>query len=238
VLWFLERMAAAEHGYPAAGRDRSGFGRHLLRYRPRSLDLGLSRSRSGRLVGDNIGFWLGRKLGYLLVLRYGRYIGMPDARIKLGRYVFLRHGGKVVFLGRFVAYLRVLAAVLAGINHMDWGRFLLANAAGGFLWAGVFGWGAYWFDKALLHVPVPIALGLLIVTITFGMVRDVLAWARTGAAGCGGKSISRSLAATLNLANACALERATTAGLPLLLRRYSFRPSRRPSAVAAEGVPK
>lgn len=123
----------------------------------------IAAASAGAIVGDNIGFWLGRKLGYILVLRYGRYIGMPDARIKLGRYVFLRHGGKVVFLSRFVAYLRVLAAVLAGINHMDFGRFLLANAAGGFLWAGVFGWGAYWFGKALLHVPVPIALGLLIV---------------------------------------------------------------------------
>ena len=122
----------------------------------------IAAAASGAILGDNIGFWLGRKFGYVLVLRYGRYIGMADARIKLGQYIFLRHGGKVVFFGRFVAYLRVLAALLAGVSRMDWGRFLVANATGGIVWAALFGWGAYCFGKVLLHATGPLAVGLLI----------------------------------------------------------------------------
>jgi membrane protein DedA with SNARE-associated domain len=71
---------------------------------------------------------LGKKHGYALLLRFGRHIGMSDARIKVGQYLFLRHAGKVVFFGRFVALLRILAATLAGVNRMPWRGFLFANA--------------------------------------------------------------------------------------------------------------
>jgi membrane protein DedA with SNARE-associated domain len=56
-------------------------------------------------------------------------IGMFEARIKLGQYLYLKHGAKVVFLGRFVALLRILAAFLAGVNRMPWRAFLIANAS-------------------------------------------------------------------------------------------------------------
>ncbi len=68
----------------------------------------------GAIVGDNAGYWLGLRYGYPLLLRYGERIGMFEARIKLGQYLYLKHGAKVVFLGRFVALLRILAAFLAG----------------------------------------------------------------------------------------------------------------------------
>ncbi len=74
----------------------------------------------GAIVGDNAGYWLGLRYGYALLLRYGERIGMFEARIKLGQYLFLKHGTKVVFLGRFVALLRILAAFLAGVNRMPW----------------------------------------------------------------------------------------------------------------------
>jgi membrane protein DedA with SNARE-associated domain len=121
----------------------------------------------GAIVGDNIGYWLGRKFGYALVMRYGCYVGLTEARIKLGQYIFMRHGGKVVFFGRFVAYLRVLAALLAGLNCMNWRRFLVANAAGGIVWALVFGWGAHAFGQALLHASTPVCAGLLITGAIF-----------------------------------------------------------------------
>src|SRR5580700_373775 len=95
----------------------------------------IASAATGAIVGDNIGYLLGRVFGYRLLLRYGRYVALSDARIKVGHYLFGRHGGKVVFFGRFVAVLRVLAAFLAGANHMDWQHFLLSNAAGGILWA-------------------------------------------------------------------------------------------------------
>ena len=118
----------------------------------------IGSASAGAILGDNMGFLLGREFGYRLLLRYGRYVGISDARIKLGQYLFQRHGGKVVFFGRFIAILRILAASLAGANRMDWRRFLVANAAGAILWACVFGLGAYTFGKALLLVTGPMAI--------------------------------------------------------------------------------
>ena len=88
---------------------------------------------------------------------------MFEPRIKLGQYLFLRHGGKVVFLGRFVALLRILAAFLAGLNRMPWRAFLMANSTGGIIWAVVFGFGGFTFGKALLqlhHALAPIVFAL------------------------------------------------------------------------------
>jgi membrane protein DedA with SNARE-associated domain len=116
----------------------------------------------GAMVGDNIGYWLGREFGYRLLLRYGGYVGLSHERIKLGQYLFLRHGGKVVFFGRFIPILRILAGVLAGMNRMRWRQFLLANAAGALLWSAVLGTSAYAFGKALLRMTGPLAIGLFI----------------------------------------------------------------------------
>ena len=85
----------------------------------------------GSIMGDNLGYWIGKRYAYALLVRYGRHIGMSAPRIKLGQYLFREHGGMVVFLGRFVALLRILAAFLAGVNRMRWRNFLVANAAGG-----------------------------------------------------------------------------------------------------------
>jgi membrane protein DedA with SNARE-associated domain len=130
----------------------------------------------GAIVGDNVGYWLGREFGYPLLLRYGSYVGLSETRVKLGQYLFLRHGGKVVFFGRFVAVLRVLAAFLAGVNRMEWKSFLLANAAGAVLWALVYGLGAYLFGATLFHAHKPVTIvlvmaGVIIVAVTFFYVR-------------------------------------------------------------------
>jgi membrane protein DedA with SNARE-associated domain len=117
----------------------------------------------GAIVGDNAGYWLGLRYGYALLLRYGKRIGMFEARIKIGQYLFLKHGAKVVFLGRFVALLRILAAFLAGVNRMPWQTFLIANATGAVIWAAVFGIGGYSFGKLLLqlhHALAPIVFAL------------------------------------------------------------------------------
>jgi membrane protein DedA with SNARE-associated domain len=79
----------------------------------------------------------------------------------------------VVFLGRFVAVLRVLAAVLAGVNRMDWWRFLLANAAGAILWASIVGFGAYFFGRAVMHVTGPVGVALALVGLA-GIVGALL----------------------------------------------------------------
>ncbi len=95
------------------------------------------------IIGDNIGFWIGDKGGYRLARRYGPKVRLEERKLKIARYLFDRHGGKVVFFGRFVSVLRTYAAFLAGTTKMRWWRFLPANAAGGILWAAIFTWAAY-----------------------------------------------------------------------------------------------
>jgi membrane protein DedA with SNARE-associated domain len=120
---------------------------------------------AGAILGDNVGYWIGREFGYRLLLRYGGYIGITDSRIKLGQYLFQRHGAKVVFFGRFVAFLRILAAFLAGVNRMQWQRFLVANAAGAIAWAGIFGLGAFVLGRTLLKLTGPLAVGLMLIAL-------------------------------------------------------------------------
>jgi membrane protein DedA with SNARE-associated domain len=119
-----------------------------------NLDIALviAAASAGAVLGDNIGFWFGREFGYELLLRYGRYFHFDQTKIKLGMYLFRKHGGKVVFFGRFVAVLRAFAALLAGINQMDWRRFLLFNVAGGVVWATMIGVAGYNLGKEARHL--------------------------------------------------------------------------------------
>jgi membrane protein DedA with SNARE-associated domain len=100
------------------------------------------------VIGDNAGYWIGKTGGRRLAERYGRYVRLTRTRLKVGRYLFARHGVKVVFIGRFVAVLRTYAAFLAGLSRMRWSRFLLANATGGVLWSGIYAFGAYALGSA------------------------------------------------------------------------------------------
>jgi membrane protein DedA with SNARE-associated domain len=117
---------------------------------------------AGAVVGDNIGFAIGRFGGAKLLLRYGHKIHLHEARLKIGIWLFRRHGGKVVFWGRFVSILRTWAAFLAGANHMEWRRFLFYNAAGGTVWAALYAVAYYEFGGALrkLSTTIDIVLGV------------------------------------------------------------------------------
>ena len=103
---------------------------------------------AGAIVGDNAGYWIGRKGGRALLRRIP-YLRDYFARIlPPAERFFERHGAKAVFFGRFVSILRVTAAWLAGISHMPWCRFLFWNAAGGVVWATAFGVVAYYSGRA------------------------------------------------------------------------------------------
>ena len=104
---------------------------------------------AGAIVGDTIGYWIGDKGGYRLLLRYGHYVRIDESKIKVARYLFARHGGKVVFFGRFVSVLRTYAAFLAGTTRMRYRRFVAFNASGGIVWASVYGFGAYYAGHTL-----------------------------------------------------------------------------------------
>jgi membrane protein DedA with SNARE-associated domain len=98
---------------------------------------------AGAIVGDGMGYMVGRKLGLPFLRRYGRYIRLDEDRLLIGRYLFFRYGNAVVFFGRFIAVLRMFAALLAGASCMPAGRFFFFNMIGGVCWACLFGFGAY-----------------------------------------------------------------------------------------------
>ncbi|HEY6540131.1 MAG TPA: DedA family protein [Ktedonobacteraceae bacterium] len=93
----------------------------------------------GAIIGDNLGYLAGRTGGRALALRYGKYIFLKPRHLDYAEKFFEKHGDKTVFFGRFVAILRAWAAFLAGVNHMPWRKFLIFNAAGGILWAIIYG---------------------------------------------------------------------------------------------------
>jgi membrane protein DedA with SNARE-associated domain len=113
----------------------------------------------GAVIGDNIGFGIGWFGGYPLLRRFGKYIRLDEAKLKVGRYIFMRQGAKVVFFGRFVSVLRTYAAFLAGTNRMHWSRFLIANATGAVVWATLYGVVAAESASVIAKLSTPVAIG-------------------------------------------------------------------------------
>jgi membrane protein DedA with SNARE-associated domain len=101
------------------------------------------------IIGDNLGYWTARKGGRSLLQRHRITREYSEKYLPRSERFFEKHGGKTVFIGRFVAVLRVTAAWIAGLSHMDWWRFLLWNAAGGIVWATLVGLISYYLgDRA------------------------------------------------------------------------------------------
>jgi membrane protein DedA with SNARE-associated domain len=130
-----------------------------------NIILVIAAAAAGAIAGDNLGYAIGHWGGYRLVRRYGRLIRLHEGRLKLGQYLFRKHGGKVVFFGRFVSVLRAYAAFLAGTNRMPWRRFLVFNAAGGIIWATVFGTGAYLLGQQISRLSQTAAIVLGVVAV-------------------------------------------------------------------------
>jgi len=128
-----------------------------------SIVLIVLAAAAGAIVGDNIGYSVGRHGGWPLLKRHGHRVGIDERRLKLGRYLFLTHGGKVVFFGRFISILRTYAAALAGANHMPFGRFFSFNASGGLIWAAVYGLGYYFAAHLLKELDTPVTIALVVI---------------------------------------------------------------------------
>jgi undecaprenyl-diphosphatase len=129
------------------------------------------------ILGDNTGYWIGRVGGPAFVRRYGKHVGLNAEKIARAHSFFERHGGKTIFLARFIALLRSWAAALAGASKMPYGWFMLYNALGGVVWATTFGIAGYVFARnipLLQHyaAQATLAVALLLVLI----VLLVFAW--------------------------------------------------------------
>jgi len=117
------------------------------------------------VIGRTIGYVIGREFGYRLLVRYGPYVGIKEDRIKLGQYLFLRWGGKIVFMSQFVPVLRTFAGIFAGANRMPWRPFVVTNFLGSFLWAVLYGVGAYWMGRGVERYAAPMIVLLAVITV-------------------------------------------------------------------------
>jgi len=120
------------------------------------------------IIGDNLGYWTARAGGRPLLNRYRLTRRYAERYLPRGERFFAAHGGKAVFLGRFVAVLRVTAAWCAGLARMHWWHFSAWNAAGGIVWACLVGTIAYYLGEAVARLIGPVGLlaggGLILLT--------------------------------------------------------------------------
>lgn len=126
------------------------------------------------ILGDNLGFWIGREGGWRLLRRYGKVLHVEDWMLKVGAYIFRRHGSKIVFFGRFIPILRTWGALLAGVNRYPWGKFLVWNAAGGIGWAVLWGMLAYAFGDALERMETTASLAALGIAVVISIVTGII----------------------------------------------------------------
>lgn len=112
------------------------------------IELVIPIAALGAIVGDNVGYQIGRKGGRWLLERPGWLQHQRVRVLRTGEPFFQRHGPKAVFFGRFVLGLRVWASWLAGATRMRWPSFLLWNALGGACWATAIGLAAYFLGTA------------------------------------------------------------------------------------------
>lgn len=141
-------VAAESSGVPIPG-ETGLIAAALLASRGRMhIELVIPIAAAAAIVGDNIGYQIGRRGGRWLLQRPGRFQRQRAQALELGEPFFERHGPKAVFFGRFVLGLRVWASWLAGATKMRWRVFFLWNALGGICWATAIGLVAYFLGVA------------------------------------------------------------------------------------------
>ena len=113
-----------------------------------SIEATIAVAAIAAIIGDNIGYWIGREGGRRLIYRYAWLRRWAERVLPPAERFFERHGGKAVFLARFFGGLRVTGAWMAGITRMTWWRFLFWNAAGGIIWAFAVALLAFYAGKA------------------------------------------------------------------------------------------
>ncbi|NPA51798.1 MAG: DedA family protein [Aquificae bacterium] len=104
---------------------------------------------TGAIIGDNIGYFIGKKLGEPFLLKYGRIFGFKKEYLNKSHEFFDRFGGMAIVLGRFTSIVRTFVPVVAGISEMNYKKFLFYNVFGAVLWACVFSVAGYVFGKNL-----------------------------------------------------------------------------------------
>ncbi len=129
-------IALENTGIPLPGETITIVGGFLAGSGELNYWLVLVSAIAGAVLGDNFGYWIGKIGGWPFLLRIGRLFRLQEKHIEKARKKFSDNAPRAVFLGRFVALLRIFAGPMAGIAQMPYGQFLLCNFAGAALWAG------------------------------------------------------------------------------------------------------
>ena len=122
----------------------------------------------GAVLGDNLGYWLGRRFGRGWLERHGRKVFVTPQRLETAERYYLEHGGKTVFLGRFIPVVRSVGFIVAGVSKMEWKRFFAYDVLGALIWGvghSVIGYALGASYERLERFATPIGIGLLLVLI-------------------------------------------------------------------------
>jgi membrane protein DedA with SNARE-associated domain len=162
-------VMAESGGVPVPGETALIVGGVFASQGKLRIELVITAAAFGAIVGDNIGYYIGRRGGRWLLQRPGPFRGQRLRVLEMGEPFFARHGPKAVFFGRFVLGLRTWASWLAGANHMRWRTFFMWNALGGICWATGVGLIAYFLGTSAGNLITTFGIyGLVAVLIAAG----------------------------------------------------------------------
>jgi membrane-associated protein len=151
-LVLIGLVAAESTGLPLPGETALITASILAAHGHVKLPLVISFAVVASVMGDNAGYLFGRRYGRRLLMHHRLPFEHHRAKaIEKGDEFFARHGGKAVALGRFVAGVRVVVALLAGVNRLPWKVFALWNVLGAIVWATTVGVLAYYVGEAIQH---------------------------------------------------------------------------------------
>ncbi|ACK68656.1 SNARE associated Golgi protein [Gloeothece citriformis PCC 7424] len=128
-------IALENMGIPLPGETITIVGGFLAGSGELNYWIVLGSAIAGAVLGDNFGYWIGRKGGWPLLVRIGKFFNISEKQLEQARKQFSKNAPRAVFFGRFVTLLRIFAGPMAGIAQMRYSQFLLCNFAGAGLWA-------------------------------------------------------------------------------------------------------
>jgi len=169
VLFLL--VMAESSGVPVPGETSLIAAALLASQHKLAIEVVIALAAAGAIVGDNLGYLIGRRGGRWLLERPGRFERQRHEALAWGERLFDRHGAKTVFFGRWLLGLRVWASWLAGANRMPWRSFAFYNAAGGIGWATSVGLVGYFLGASagpLIRNVGLVGLGVVVVVLVVG----------------------------------------------------------------------
>ena len=122
----------------------------------------------GAVAGDNVGYWIGRRYGRGFLERHGRKLFVTPERLEATERYYERHGGKTVFLGRFIPVVRSVGFMVAGVSHMPWKRFFVYDLLGATIWGighTLIGYGLGESYERLERYATPLGIVLLVILL-------------------------------------------------------------------------